>query len=145
MKRLDRYAFILYLCNSVLSFAFALKYLITGSFMSYHEAAAGMKWEDVAPGLQMVLQSLFKVTAAAFLISGAVTVVLLLIPYRRGELWSKMMIAFVNGVFSAALLYATLHVYLNTPGFSPWPAAVFSLTTTAAAFAMNCVSEKMKR
>jgi len=88
MKIREKIAFVLYMINGLFCIIFGFRYLFCDTIMPYHQQAIGMKWTELEPGLQVLLNGLIKIAASCFFILGITTIVLLIIPFRKGERWA---------------------------------------------------------
>lgn len=137
MNLREKIAFILYFANSIVNLIFGLKYLFCDTFMSYHREAVGMEWAELGPGLQILINGLIKMTASAFIIVGISSIILLLIPFRKGEYWVKWLIPFIQIGFLGFSLYVTLKIALNTQASTPWPFTIVGLVVGIIAFLIS--------
>jgi hypothetical protein len=109
-------------------------YLFSHRFMSYHSAALGLDWTELAPDMQILLSALMRVGAGGWLALAVATALLLLFPFRYGKLWSYWTIPLITFVYYIPNLYATLLVTLNTAATAPWFGNVATLATALAGF-----------
>ncbi len=142
MKTKDKIAFYLYFFIGIISIVFGLRYLFCETIMPYHEQAIGMQWTELGLGLQLLLNGLIKVASAAFFIVGISSVILLLIPFRKGENWAKWSVPFIQIVFSGFVLYASLKIGLLTQASTPWPVSIVTLTISIIAFLLTIIPLK---
>ena len=108
-----------YLLACVLSASFGFIYLLRPQFMPYHADAVGMAWEQVPLAFQTLIIALMKTVGGATLATVLALVAMLLIPFRKGELWVKYVIPVVSLLLSIPVLYATLYVRASTPAEPP--------------------------
>jgi hypothetical protein len=134
MGKRDKIAFGIYFLLALSSVAFGVVYLCCSTFMPYHRVAIGIPWEQLSSGLQALLQGLIKVAAAGFLVTGISFLALLIIPFRRGDLWAKWLIPILGSVWNIIALYATVMVAMKTPAVTPWPAAIAAMILLITAF-----------
>jgi hypothetical protein len=137
MKTRNKIAFFLYMINSILSLVFGFRYLLCDTIMPYHQQAIGMKWVELGPGLQLLLNSQIKVIAAAFFVTSISSVILLLIPFRKGERWAIWSIAIIQILFLSFILYVPVNIYLHTQASTPWPFSVAALALSVIAFLLS--------
>ena len=117
-------AFLCHFLAVLIVSSFGIIYLFRSEFMPYHSAAIGLKWAELTPSFQILLLALMKATGASCFAVGIYTVILLFIPFRRGEVWPRWAIPSGGLVVCAGVLYATLIVAFNTPSKPPWIAPV---------------------
>ncbi len=137
MNTRDKIAFVLYMIVAVLSLIFGIRYLFCDTIMPYHQQAIGMTWLELEPGLQSLLNGLIKVAASAFFIVGISSIILLVVPYRRDEVWAKLTVPVIQIIFSLFILYASLNIAVQTQASTPWPVSAFTLTLTVMAFLIS--------
>jgi len=106
--------------NSLVSLVLGSTYLLRGSFMPYHADALQRSWAEVEPAVQTLLGALMDVAGAGWIGIGVSTLVLIVIPMRRGEWWSRLLIPALFLIFYVPTLLATLAVMNGTPATPPW-------------------------
>jgi len=109
-----------YVINALVSLVLGSTYLFRGSFMPYHADALGRSWAEVEPALQTLLGALMDVAGAGWVGIGVATLVLVLVPMRRGERWGRLLIPALFLIFYVPTLLATLAVLDGTPATPPW-------------------------
>jgi len=109
-----------YVINSLVSVGLGGTYLFRGAFMPYHAEALGRRWAEVEPALQTLLKALMDVAGAGWVGIGVATLVLVAVPMRRGEQWSRLLIPTLFLIFYVPTLLATLAVLQGTPATPPW-------------------------
>ena len=139
MKSRDKIAYVLYMTNAVIAIAFGLRYASCETVMPYHQQAIGLEWTELGLGLQILLNGFMKGTASAFFIVGASSMVLLLIPFRKGEIWSKWLIPFVQIASLAPAVYVSINIASKTQASTPWPVAIATAGITIVAFLVSGV------
>jgi hypothetical protein len=139
MKTTEKTAFCLYLINSCICFIFGVRYLLCDTIMPYHEEAIGLKWEALESGMQVFLNSTIKMTASGFFVVGSTVLVLLLIPFRKGELWAKWFIPGLSLLYLCFALYVPINIALKTQASTPWPASIVGMVLTIIAFLLSGV------
>lgn len=116
--------------NSLVSLILGSTYLLRGSFMPYHADALQRSWTEVEPALQTLLGALMDVAGAGWIGIGVATLVLVAIPMRRGERWSRLLIPALFLIFYVPTLLATLAVMYETPATPPWYGNAISCVAT---------------
>jgi hypothetical protein len=126
LKRL-RLAIGCYLAGILIIGVIALIYLLTPQLLPYQETAIGTPWSDLDRGFQVQFLSLLKVSGGGYLATAITLTVILLIPFRRGELWARIAIPAIGIPAILVVNYAGLTIIQNTDGRPPLiagPAAV---------------------
>jgi len=137
MNKRDKIAFIIYLFTSVLGFAFGIAYQACSTFMPYHHQAIGINWEDLGPGLQVMLKNFVNFAGAGFITGSLSCLIMLLIPFRRGELWANWAIPLLLIVFNVFCLYVSATVAVETGASTPWPLSIVTIIVVLAAYIIS--------
>lgn len=145
MKTKVKIAFAIYFIGCLTSIGFGVTYLLCSTVMPYHQEAIGTKWEELSTGLQVLLQALIKMASAGFLVLGIIGLIILFIPFRRGERWAYWAIPVPAYIWNGFSLYVTTKVAITTGASTPWLASLIALITVAIAFILSITSgEKYK-
>lgn len=115
-----RIAALLYAAMSFVSLVLGAIYLFRDSFMPYHAAALGKSWTELGPATQTLLKALMEVAAGGWLALGALVLLLVAFPIRRGERWARFAAPAALLLFYVPTLLATLSVLHETPASPPW-------------------------
>src|SRR5262245_57319253 len=75
-----------------------LLYVTTPRFMPYHADALSVTWEALPPNYQGFLIGVIKAMGAGSIGVSLSLIVLLLIPFRRGDAWARWAIPLVGVV-----------------------------------------------
>jgi hypothetical protein len=136
MKTRTRIATACYLLVILLSFVFAAVYLFRSEFMPYHAAALGVAWSRLDPAFQALFLALMRVCGGGWLAVAAAMTVLLAVPFRRNEPWSRWALPLVALCAAVPTLYATLLVKSRTPASPPWFGAAAAILLVLAGFTL---------
>lgn len=142
MNKRDKIAFTIYLVVILLGFAFGISYLACSTIMPYHHQAIGLKWEDLEPGLQVMLQNFVNFAGAGFITGSMSCLIMLLIPFRRGEPWDRWAIPLVLMVFNALCLYVSATVAAKNDASPPWQLSIAMLVIIFFGFLISLGYEK---
>ena len=115
-----RVAAFLYAAMGFVSLVLGAIYLFRDSFMPYHADALGKDWGELGPATQTLIKALMEVAAAGWLALGALVLLLVAIPIRRGERWARLAAPAALLLFYVPTLLATLSVLHETPASPPW-------------------------
>jgi hypothetical protein len=110
----------LYAAVAFVSLVLGSIYLFRGSFMPYHAAALGRSWGELDPATQTLIKALMEVAAGGWLALGALVLILVAFPIRRGERWARLAAPAALLLFYVPTLLATLSVLRATPASPPW-------------------------
>ena len=145
MKTKVKIAFAIYLVGCLMLIGFGVAYLLCSTVMPYHQQAIGTNWEQLSKGMQVLLQALIKMASAGFLVMGINGLILLFIPFRRGERWAYWAIPIIAFLWNGFSLYVTAKVAIATGASTPWAASVIGLVMVAVAFILSVgTGEKQK-
>jgi len=112
-----------------------LLYLTTPVFMPYHGVALGVTWTELSAQQQgFILGVIRGMGAGSFSVSLAI-LLLLAIPFRRGEKWAFWCTPLIGIVFTSLTAYAAYTIDVRTPASPPWRATC-GLTALYAAGAV---------
>ncbi|WOD39523.1 hypothetical protein [Nodosilinea sp. E11] len=123
-------AFACHLVGVLIGGAFGLVYLSRKRFMPYHAIALGKEWDAVSSAVQVLILVLMRATGGGLIAVAFLNLVLLLIPFRAGEVWAVWAIPLSNLMVSAGALYAMHIVSSNTPARPPKLFAIASILLT---------------
>ena len=122
-------AFILIIFGSI--------YLMKNQFMPYHREALGLTWSDLEPNFQVLIIALMRAAGGGFLATGLAILVILIIPWRAGNIWSIYAIPAIGLCTLSGTLYATLLVKIKTPGTPPVVLSFIGLGLTIISFVFS--------
>ncbi len=142
MKPRVTIAFVCYLLLIPSLLGFGLMYLLRSEFMPYHAAAVGTSWTQLRPEFQALFLALMKVCGGGWLAAAASLSVLVLIPFRRNEPWSRWAIPLVGLCWAVPTLYATLMLKARTGAATPWIAPAAAILLLVVGFSLAFPSKK---
>lgn len=119
------------LCYAVVcggTIAFGLTYLFRGRFMGYHEEALRQPWGALDDALQALLIGLMRAIGGGLIGAGIGEAVVLTIPFRNGEEWSRLALPAIGLATLIPALYANILIRVKTGARTP---ALASLTGIA--------------
>lgn len=105
---------------AIVSSLVGISYLISSNMTSYHMQVIGVDWNTLAPGAQTLLLILKKGTGDACVLAGLAIAILLFVPFRRRESWSRWAILAIGYVFYIPMLGGALYLASTTGASSPW-------------------------
>jgi hypothetical protein len=142
MNDRDKIAFTIYLVVILLGIAFGITYLACPTVMPYHHQAIGVNWEDLGPGLQVMLINFVNFAGAGFITGSLSCLIMLLIPFRRGEKWAKWAIPLLLIVFNVFCLYVSATVAAETGASTPWQLSIVILIVVLFAYVLSPGTKK---
>jgi hypothetical protein len=105
-----------------------LLYVTTPRFMPYHADALGTTWEALPPNYQGFLIGVIKAMGAGSIAVTLALIILLFIPFRRGDPWARWAVPLIGAVFTVLTAYAAFTIDARTPASPPWRQTI-ALTT----------------
>ena len=111
--------FTLYLLASIATILIGLLYASRRRVMPYHLKALETSWEEIDPKYQFMLRALLNGGGYFGMSTGLFMLVLLLIPFRQGELWAGYAIGFIGLIGILPLGLIVRSVKKNTAGNPP--------------------------
>ncbi len=121
-------SFYSYLLASVLTILIGLLYATRKQIMPYHLKALETSWEGIDSKYQLMLKALLNGGGFYGISSGLFMLILLLIPFREGQLWAGYTIGLVGLVGTLPLGYIVYQVKTKTNGNPPlWIMVVVNL------------------
>lgn len=99
----------------LLALVFGVRYLVTREFMPYHAAVLGRPWTTLEPGLQSIILGMLKVAGGGLLGFGC-TLLWLLLPLQRGEVWAAWAALTISLVVTTPILYVVVWLRRVSPG-----------------------------
>jgi hypothetical protein len=112
-------------------------YLFRPTFMPYHAAALGKEWAELDAATQVLIKALMEVAAGGWLALGALLLLLVAFPIRRGERWARWAAPVATLLFYVPTLLATLSVLQQTPASPPWYANLGMCVASVLAFLLD--------
>lgn len=132
MQTRRKIALVLYVLVAFFSLGLGLVYTLRKTFLPYHEALLGIRWEDLIPQAQTLLLALMNVAGGGWLALFVFVMALLLIPFRRAERWARIVIPI--GIL--ALYVPTLAATLTVPA-APWYGAAAACAAAVIGFILD--------
>jgi hypothetical protein len=97
-----------------------LLYVTTTRFMPYHADALDVAWESLPENYQGFLLGVIKAMGAGSIGVTLALTIMLLGPFRRGEVWARWAVPTVGITFTALTAYAAYTIDVRTPASPPW-------------------------
>lgn len=96
-----------------------LVYILKPTFMPYHRQSVRTDWTALDARMQALLLAFMRATGGGFFAAGLSIMILLLVPFRAGEVWPKYAIPVIILVPTLAILRATLLLRSRTRAATP--------------------------
>ena len=105
--------------------------------MPYHAAALERDWSDLLPNEQGVMLAALRGGGGGFVIGGTAILVLLLVPFRRGETWAHRAVPFLVLLCGLSALLTSSTLARLTPGSPPWQLTLVMIALGGVGFAIS--------
>ena len=112
------FAFALLPLGAVLSLGASARYMATPEFMPYHAVVAGIQWQQLSPGVQVVILGMLRILAGGFAACGLALGALALVAYR-GQVWAAGACAAVGAAVWVPTVAVTLMLRSAQPKAEP--------------------------
>ncbi len=137
MKIRNKIAFGINLVPVVAGALLGLQYWLAPSITAYHKQVIGVPWESLAPGVQLMLMILMKSTGHATLLAAVSIFILMWIPFRQGQNWSRGAILIIGLVLYVPYGLGAAYLRITTGASSPWWANLLVVLLMIAAFLIS--------
>ena len=130
-------AFACYLLVGLAGMVFGLRYILSPQLMPYHQEVIGVNWGDLSPRMQKMFLAFLHGAGTSMFLSGLSVLILLLIPFRRGEVWSRWALPVLCVPAQIATLCTALDLHLSTHASTPWPFAAVATAVVLVAIPLS--------
>ena len=137
MTNRDRIALACYLVPALTLLGFGVRYLTASEFMPYHAAGMQRTWSELLPNEQGVMLAALRGGGGGFLIGGVAILLLLAVPFRRGDVWARRAIPALVILCALSALYTSLTLTLLTPASAPWPLTIVMALLALVGFILS--------
>jgi hypothetical protein len=144
MKLRHKIGFGIYLLNGIAAGAVGFVYFFSTKMMPYHAQVIGKNWAELDRGIQLIILALMQVFGAGAITVGIICLVVLFIPFRRGERWANWTLFLAAIVYSGLGFFVTFKVYLTTNVSTPWPLNIILMVLGLLGFLFSMGMEKEK-
>lgn len=127
----------LYAINLVFLFGTGLVFQFSSEFLGFHSDVIQTKWQQLEPMTQVLYLGMMRTEAAGFLASGVAIALLMVIPFRRCELWSCWAMSLIGLVEYCPTFLANYHVSSVSPASPPWPLILGFMMTLIIALTLG--------
>ena len=101
-------SFALYLINGLILIAFGLRYFFADELMPYHAETLGIARDGLTAAYAIVITTLYRAAGAGMLAVGLVYFILLAIPFRGRQAWSRWALSAIGVFYGGLSLFLTL-------------------------------------
>jgi hypothetical protein len=107
---------------ALLMFGVGIVYLASSEVMPYHRQILATPWDDLPPGCKLLILVFMKGTGWVGISTAVSLAILLSVPFRRREPWSRWAILAVGATAVVPMLAGALYLRLQTGASAPlWP------------------------
>ena len=111
-----------------------VEYMAASEMMPHHLQVLGTPFSSLPPNCQLLLLTLMKGTGLAGVVAGVSLAVLLAVPFRRREPWSRYALLLAGGVALVPMLVGAIRLRIQTGASIPWWPHVALLAALGVAF-----------
>ncbi len=119
---------------AVALFGVGVKYLVSTTVMPHHHRILDVTWTDLTPNTRALMLTLMKGTGMVAICTAVSMAVLLAVPFRAGEPWSRWAILLVGATALVPTLIGAVRVHSETGASSPWWPHLVLLTALGLAY-----------
>lgn len=140
MNHYHKISMVLYLVPAVGMIILGLVYLGHASILPYHQKALYEPWEKLTPNLQVLLNTLVRAIGAGALVGGLALGLIVLFPFRRGELWSTYAVPILSFLYIFTVILIARNLAKKTPGGPSLRLNLVVLMITLLALILSLIS-----
>lgn len=133
----QKIATVVYAINTLALYCFGLIYMTRSRWIHYHEEVTKTPWNEVTQGMQLLYLYCLKLVGGGAIVLGIATSLLLCIPFKRGERWSRYAIPILQLVYLAFCVYCTLAIHIATNASTPWKLCCGFMAATLLAMLLS--------
>ena len=93
---------------------FGVRYMRREAYLPYHAAVAGKSWNELDPGVQVIILGMLKIVGAGFATLG-VTLLWLCFALHEGARWAPWAILTISAVELGPMLYVAMRLRAFRP------------------------------
>ncbi len=118
-------------------FGVGVRYVASTQPMPYHRQVMDVAWTDLTPRCRLLLMTLMKGTGMVGISAAVSLAVLLAIPFRRREAWSRWAILGIGATVLVPMLLGAIHLRIETGASTPWWASGVLLAILCLGFVLT--------
>jgi len=127
----------IYLLSGIICLAMAFKCFTTGSFLPFHEKAAGVKWGSIDENLKRVILTILRISGSGFLVTAIVLILFPLVNIVKQDAFLDLAVPAIALAFSSCLSLFNYRLSRQTGSETPWKAAVMVTAMLVVAFILS--------
>jgi hypothetical protein len=144
MKLRHKIGFGLYLLNTIMCAVMGFIFFFSSKMAPWDAQTVGKNLAELDQGIQIVILAFMQCLGAAEIIIGFLCLVLLLIPFRRGENWANWMLFLLSIGYCGLTFFVNFKVYLTTNVVNAWPFNIIGIVVGILAFLFSMGMETEK-
>ena len=118
---------ILYFIVGVISLMMAIKNLTAKEYLSFHEEAAGKKWEEIDVSLQILIISYLRIIGFGFLIAALLMLICPIVNYFIQNIFFEFAVPVLALIFCSGLFINNYILYKKTTAYTPWKGSLYAV------------------
>jgi hypothetical protein len=127
----------LYVFVGIVSLVMAAETLRAGTFLSFHEAAAGQPWDSIGAGLQAVIVTLLRLSGMGFLVAGLGLLAAAVANNVRGGLGITLSLSSLSLLFCLGLTVINRRLQGRTGAPTPWRGSLYAAIAVAIGLVLS--------
>lgn len=120
MPRKRKIALACYAIPTAIGTIYGIVYATASKLLPYHEQALGVAWHELEPRFQALFLAFLHVAGANLFAATLCLWFLLLVPFRRGDAWTRWAIPVVGAPLLGPPAYIGWRLAQSTGASSPW-------------------------
>jgi hypothetical protein len=140
MSLRKKISFVFYILTILFFLVAALMYIFRSEFLPHHAAALGTSWGELNAQYQFIFLASLKLVGTAWLTASLAMAVMLFIPFRAGNTWTRWALPLVGLSSAIPTLLVSLYLGANTPASTPWIAAAVLIVLILLGFIFSLES-----
>lgn len=140
MTHLKNISLICYTLVAIATLIFGIRFTLSSTLMPYHLDALGTTWDALDANSRVLMLNFMKSYAAGFITTAIAMLIILYIPFLKGDLWAYIAVFAIAMVELSNILFRTLSVQKNTPANPPAAGLVIMLAVVVSSFILSMVS-----
>jgi len=114
-----------------------VRYVVSKEIMSYHHRILDVAWTDLTPRTRILMLTFMKGTGLVAISTAVSLSVLLAVPFRAGQGWSRWAILVVGATALVPTMIGAIRLRRTTGASSPWWPHVALLAALGLAFGLT--------
>lgn len=130
----------IYAAIGIVSATMAGKSFLSKRYLPFHENAAEIPWENLAPGVQFVVLALMRTSGLGFLVVASLLIPLPFLTCCTDSLYLTLVVPFISLLFCVGLFVVNLQLSERTGVRTPWKGALYAALAIVISICVSVVS-----